>query len=69
MADPSPYGQWVAYAGETTGNRAIYLQSVSGTTPIKLTADSVDDDDQPASSRRTVSELHFDRVATAGASS
>jgi Tol biopolymer transport system component/serine/threonine protein kinase len=44
----SPDGQWVAYAGEVTGRRAIYLQSVSGTTPIALTADSVDDDDQPA---------------------
>ena len=44
----SPDGKWVAYAGEATGNRDIYLQSVSGKTPINLTSDSVDDDDQPA---------------------
>jgi eukaryotic-like serine/threonine-protein kinase len=44
----SPDGTWVAYAGEATGNRDIYLQSVSGKTPINLTADSADDDDQPA---------------------
>src|SRR5262249_28379979 len=44
----SPDGKWVAYAGEATGNRDIYLQSVSGKTPINLTTDSADDDDQPA---------------------
>ena len=44
----SPDGKWVAYAGEATGNRDIYLQSVTGKTAINLTADSVDEDDQPA---------------------
>jgi Tol biopolymer transport system component len=44
----SPDGKWVAYAAEASGNRDIYLQSVSGKTPINLTADSSDDDDQPA---------------------
>jgi Tol biopolymer transport system component len=44
----SPDGKWVVYAGEGTGNRDIYLQSVTGQTPINLTADSQDDDDQPA---------------------
>jgi Tol biopolymer transport system component len=47
----SPDGQWVAYAGEAGGNRDIYLQSISGKTPINLTADSADDDDQPEFSR------------------
>jgi len=44
----SPDGKWVAYAGEGKGNRDIFLQSVNGQTPINLTADSSDDDDQPA---------------------
>jgi eukaryotic-like serine/threonine-protein kinase len=44
----SPDGKWVAYAGESAGNRDIYLQSISGRTPINLTPDSPDDDDQPA---------------------
>jgi eukaryotic-like serine/threonine-protein kinase len=44
----SPDGRWVVYAGEGTGNRDIYLQSVNGQTPINLTADSLEDDDQPA---------------------
>ena len=44
----SPDGTWVAYAGEGKGNRDIYLQSVTGKTPINLTPDSPDDDDQPA---------------------
>ncbi len=44
----SPDGQWVVYAGEASGNRDIYLQGVSGENPINLTADSPDDDDQPA---------------------
>jgi eukaryotic-like serine/threonine-protein kinase len=44
----SPDGKWVIYAGDTAGNRDIYLQSVTGTTPINLTKDSPDDDDEPA---------------------
>ena len=44
----SPDGRWVVYAGDGAGNRDIYLQSVSGQTPINLTRDSTDDDDQPA---------------------
>ena len=44
----SPDGTWVAYAGEGKGNRDVYLQSVGGTTPINLTTDSNQDDDQPA---------------------
>jgi serine/threonine protein kinase len=44
----SPDGKWIAYAADGRGNRDIYLQSVTGQTPIDLTADSADDDDQPA---------------------
>jgi dipeptidyl aminopeptidase/acylaminoacyl peptidase len=44
----SPDGQWIVYAGEGDGNRDVYLQGVGGQTPINLTADSADDDDQPA---------------------
>ena len=44
----SPDGKWVMYGGDGTGNRDIYLQSVTGQTAINLTADSIDDDDQPA---------------------
>jgi eukaryotic-like serine/threonine-protein kinase len=44
----SPDGRWVVYAGDTSGNRDIYLQSITGQNPINLTADSLDDDDQPA---------------------
>ncbi len=44
----SPDGQWIVFAGDGAGNRDIYLQSVTGQTAINLTADSVDDDDQPA---------------------
>jgi Tol biopolymer transport system component len=44
----SPDGRWVVYAGEAEGNRDIYLQGVGGQLPINLTADSRDDDDQPA---------------------
>jgi serine/threonine protein kinase len=43
----SPDGSWVAYAGESD-SRDIFLQSVTGTTPINLTSDSDQDDDQPA---------------------
>jgi Tol biopolymer transport system component len=44
----SPDGRWVVYAADEAGNRDIYLQSASGETPINLTRDSLDDDDQPA---------------------
>ena len=44
----SPDGTWVTYAGDATGNRDIYLQSVTGQTPINLTQNSQADDDQPA---------------------
>ncbi|MGE0461601.1 MAG: protein kinase [Vicinamibacterales bacterium] len=44
----SPDGRWVVYAGDAAGNRDIYLQSVTGQTPINLTANSPEDDDQPA---------------------
>lgn len=44
----SPDGKWVLYSGEASGNRDIYLQSVSGQTPINLTKDSPAADDQPA---------------------
>jgi len=44
----SPDGRWVVYAGDASGNRDVYLQSVGGETPINLTADSPADDDQPA---------------------
>ncbi len=44
----SPDGQWIVFAGDAAGNRDVYLQSVTGQTAINLTADSPDDDDQPA---------------------
>jgi Tol biopolymer transport system component len=44
----SPDGKWIAYGGDGDGNRDIFLQSTTGQTPINLTADSMDDDDQPA---------------------
>ena len=44
----SPDGKWVVYAGEGAGNRDIFLQSVTGQTPINLTSDSAADDEQPA---------------------
>ncbi|MBI4477955.1 MAG: PD40 domain-containing protein [Acidobacteria bacterium] len=44
----SPDGKWVVYTGEGAGNRDIYLQSVSGQTPINLTANSPADGEQPA---------------------
>jgi Tol biopolymer transport system component len=44
----SPDGKWVAYAGEVSGNRDIYLQSVNGQNPMNLTKDSLVEDDQPA---------------------
>ena len=44
----SPDGKWIAYASDRSGNRDIFLQGVTGQTAINLTADSADDDDQPA---------------------
>jgi eukaryotic-like serine/threonine-protein kinase len=44
----SPDGRWVVYAGDMSGNRDIFLQSITGQNPINLTTDSPDDDDQPA---------------------
>jgi Tol biopolymer transport system component len=44
----SPDGKWVAYGGDSNGTRHIFLQSTTGQTPIDLTADSTDGDDQPA---------------------
>jgi serine/threonine protein kinase len=44
----SPDAKWVVYGGDLEGNRDIFLQSTTGQTPINLTADSPDDDDQPA---------------------
>ena len=43
----SPDSKWVIYAGDSAGNRDIYLQSVTGTVPINLTKDSSADDDEP----------------------
>jgi Tol biopolymer transport system component len=44
----SPDGKWVAYGGDGSDGRDIFLQSTTGQTPINLTPDSSDDDDQPA---------------------
>jgi serine/threonine-protein kinase len=44
----SPDGEWIVYAGQQSGNRDIYLQSVNGQQPINLTANSPDADDQPS---------------------
>jgi eukaryotic-like serine/threonine-protein kinase len=45
----SPDGEWVVYAGEASGHRHIYMQSVGGQTPLDISgADSTADDDQPA---------------------
>ena len=44
----SPDGKWVVYAGDSSGNRDIYLQSITGQKPLNLTSDSPDDDDQPS---------------------
>ena len=48
--DPSlsPDGKWVVYQGNQTGNADIYLRSVGGQNPINLTADSPDDETEPA---------------------
>ncbi len=44
----SPDGKLLVYASAEAGNWDIYLQRVSGATPINLTRDSVADDTQPA---------------------
>jgi serine/threonine protein kinase len=44
----SPDGRWIIYSGEVTGNRDIYLQSVSGQAAINLTPDSPENDEQPS---------------------
>jgi Tol biopolymer transport system component len=40
-------GEWIVYAGETAGNRDIFLRRVDGENAINLTPDSPADDDQP----------------------
>ena len=44
----SPDGKWVVYGADSAGNRDVILQSTTGQTPINLTPDSANDDDQPA---------------------
>jgi Tol biopolymer transport system component len=44
----SPDGKWVVYAGDASGHRHIYLQSVTGQNPLDISGDSTADDDQPA---------------------
>jgi Tol biopolymer transport system component len=44
----SPDGKWVVYSGSGSGGHQIYLQSVSGQTPLDLSRDATVDDDQPA---------------------
>jgi len=44
----SPDGKWMVYSGSGSGSRQIYLQSVSGQTPLDLSRDTTVDDDQPA---------------------
>ena len=44
----SPDGKWVLYSGSDSGSHQIYLQSVSGQTPLDLSRDATVDDDQPA---------------------
>jgi serine/threonine protein kinase len=44
----SPDGKLLVYSDAETGNWDIYLQRVSGTTPINLTRDSAANDTQPA---------------------
>lgn len=44
----SPDSKWVVYSGSGSGSRQIYLQSVSGQTPLDLSRDTTVDDDQPA---------------------
>jgi eukaryotic-like serine/threonine-protein kinase len=44
----SPDGAWLVYAGAGVASRDILLRGVGGQNVINLTADSFDDDDQPA---------------------
>ncbi|HVE71855.1 MAG TPA: protein kinase [Thermoanaerobaculia bacterium] len=44
----SPDGKTFAYVSSVAGNRDIYVQRVDGRTPINVTADSADDDSEPA---------------------
>jgi Tol biopolymer transport system component len=44
----SPDGKWVVYSAAGAKARQIYLQSVSGQTPLDLSRDPTVDDDQPA---------------------
>lgn len=44
----SPDGKWLVYSGAGAQGRQIYLQSVSGQTPLNLSRDPTVDDDQPA---------------------
>jgi Tol biopolymer transport system component len=44
----SPDGKWIVYAADSSGNRDIYLQSITGQKPLNLTMDSAADDDQPS---------------------
>jgi Tol biopolymer transport system component/predicted Ser/Thr protein kinase len=44
----SPDGQFVAYAGGQKGNLDIYMLRVGGQNPIDLTADTSEDDSEPA---------------------
>ena len=44
----SPDGKSVVYAGKASGNLDVFLQRVGGKNPLNLTADSTDDDTQPA---------------------
>jgi len=44
----APDGKSFAYASSISGNRDIYVQRVEGRTPINLTADSPDNDSEPA---------------------
>jgi serine/threonine protein kinase/WD40 repeat protein len=45
----SPDGEWVVYAGEASGHRHIFMQSVGGQKSYDISGvDSAGDDDQPA---------------------
>jgi eukaryotic-like serine/threonine-protein kinase len=44
----SPDGRWFVYVSAVSGNADIYLRAVKGQRAINLTADSQDDDSQPA---------------------
>ncbi|MBZ5592242.1 MAG: serine/threonine-protein kinase [Acidobacteriia bacterium] len=44
----SPDGKWLVYSATGAGGRQIYLQSVSGQSPLDLSRDATVNDDQPA---------------------